>query len=188
MEHLPVGDNKYDIDRKSAAGKNRGSEQQGGAAAKWALWIVWGVVLIWMVVIFLFSAEDMDESAKKSNALFLFLEELFFEDGIAPESGGTMRFIVRKFGHLTEYFVLGCLVSNAWVVSLRKRGNMRVLRTAFCWSIAFCALYAVTDELHQLFVPGRFASAIDVGIDTIGSVLGIAALLLIWRTAGKEWL
>ena len=37
---------------------------------------------------------------------------------------------------------------------------------------AFGCLYGITDELHQLFVPGREASVIDVAVDTLGSLLG----------------
>ena len=69
----------------------------------------WGPVLLWMIVIFMFSSDNMEQSAQKSNALFSFLESLFFEDGIAPDDGGNLRFLVRKLGHFSEFFVLGGL-------------------------------------------------------------------------------
>jgi VanZ family protein len=46
-------------------------------------------------------------------------------------------------------------------------------------SAAFCILYAVADELHQLFVPGRAASPVDVLIDTGGALLGILLFALL---------
>jgi VanZ family protein len=47
-------------------------------------------------------------------------------------------------------------------------------------------LYATTDELHQAFVPGRFATFHDVLIDSVGGALGLFALWIFgrWR---KRW-
>ena len=44
---------------------------------------------------------------------------------------------------------------------------------AFIFSLMFCILYAISDELHQLFVPGRGAQVKDVLIDSFGSFVGI---------------
>jgi len=48
------------------------------------------------------------------------------------------------------------------------------------------ALYAASDEFHQLFVPSRQALAIDVMIDTTGGIVG---LLLLWGAGRvlKKW-
>ena len=63
-----------------------------------------------------------------------------------------------KLAHLAEYAVLGFLLG---------RGSGRV-------SLAFlvAALYGATDELHQAFVPGREASALDWLADAAGAFLG----------------
>lgn len=49
-------------------------------------------------------------------------------------------------------------------------------RWAYIISILAVLIYAVSDEFHQSFVPGRNASPIDVGIDTVGAILGVIAL------------
>ena len=175
VKQLPTGDEYNGIEKEDRTD----ARAEGATAGRWKRILPWCAVLLWMVVIFLFSADNMDESAEKSNVLFAFLEALFFEDGIAPDAGGSLRFLVRKFGHLTEFFIFGGLVSNAWIISLRHRGGSRAFPKSFWRSVAFCALYAITDELHQLFVPGRVASPVDVGIDTAGAILGIVILLVI---------
>jgi VanZ family protein len=77
---------------------------------------------------------------------------------------GTWDTILRKLAHLAEYAVLGVLLDRA-------------LRRQLVVAVALASLYAVTDEVHQLFVEGRHGSPIDAGIDTLGALLGV----LLWR-------
>ena len=76
---------------------------------------------------------------------------------------GTWDTILRKLAHLAEYAILGALLVRA-----TRRPGLAVL---------LAALYAATDEMHQLFVEGRHGSPIDVGIDTVGAVAGV----LVWQ-------
>ena len=48
-------------------------------------------------------------------------------------------------------------------------------RMPFLAAVAASALYGVSDELHQLFVPGRVCSAEDAAVDLLGSAFGAAA-------------
>lgn len=80
--------------------------------------------------------------------------------------------VARKCAHLTEYSVLAILFWRA----LRKplRNDPRTWSWAEGgWSILLVALYAASDEIHQIFVPTRGASFHDVVIDTFGGILGI---------------
>lgn len=43
----------------------------------------------------------------------------------------------------------------------------------FLFSLVFCILYAISDEVHQVFVPGRGAQVTDVLIDSFGAFIGI---------------
>ena len=52
-------------------------------------------------------------------------------------------------------------------------------------SICVGLLYAISDETHQYFIPGRQASPIDVGIDTCGVITGILIVLGIWTIVNK---
>ncbi len=67
--------------------------------------------------------------------------------------------MLRKAGHMTEFAILGALL-------LRALGREL---PAFAAGVA----YAVTDEVHQHFVEGRHASALDVALDAIGVAIGI---------------
>jgi VanZ family protein len=75
---------------------------------------------------------------------------------------GVWDTILRKGAHVVEYAVLGALLARALGAGV----------PAFAAGVA----YAVTDELHQSFVPGRHASALDVVVDAVGVALGILAL------------
>ncbi len=75
---------------------------------------------------------------------------------------GVWDTVLRKGAHLTEYAILGALLYRAF-------GREEL-------ALAAGIAYAATDELHQHFVRGRHASAIDVAIDAVGVALG----MLIW--------
>jgi VanZ family protein len=79
--------------------------------------------------------------------------------------------IVRKTGHAGIYAILALLVLHAL-----GRADRRALV-----GLLVCALYATSDELHQSLVVGRHASAIDVGIDTLGAAAAIALVALARR-------
>src|SRR6266571_4022682 len=70
---------------------------------------------------------------------------------------GTWDTILRKGAHVTEYAILGALL-------LRALGRETPV-------LAVAIAYAATDELHQHFVRGRHASALDVLIDAVGITL-----------------
>ncbi len=68
-------------------------------------------------------------------------------------------FALKKLAHFIEYFILGVLVyratKNVWI------------------SIGFCIAYAVSDEFHQSFIPGREPRGRDVIIDSFGSITAV---------------
>ncbi len=55
----------------------------------------------------------------------------------------------------------------------------KITRRQFVVAILLAVLYSATDEFHQLFTPGRNSSIIDVGIDSIGSFVGLSLWCLI---------
>lgn len=77
-----------------------------------------------------------------------------------------LDFVVKKTAHVVEYIVLYYLLFRAW-----SNRSERVSRKMFVWSIAVAVLYALSDEWHQTFVPGREGTLRDVGFDTIGVLL-----------------
>lgn len=134
-------------------------------------------VVVWMAVIFWFSAQNGQSSGSMSagitQAVARFLTPGF--DSLSPlaqaEVVEALHLFVRKAAHFSEYAVLGVLTANALRTYRLKHG----LR--FLLPVAVCFLYAVSDEVHQYFIPQRACRAFDVFIDTCGAVTGVAVFL-----------
>ncbi len=87
---------------------------------------------------------------------------------------------VRKTAHAVEYAVLAFLVSGAACYGDIQDKKKRRRLFLCVWGI--CILYAMSDEIHQAFVPGRAGRISDVCIDAIGSLAGnFIGRLLLWR-------
>lgn len=137
--------------------------------------LITSVLLIaWMALIFSMSAQNATESDKTSGNVIECFLSVFYPgfDGLSEVSKAELispfQFIARKTAHFSAYAVLG-LLSFLTVISYR---NLKFgVRTAL--SGAICLLYAVSDEIHQLFVPGRSGEIRDVCIDFCGSLLMI---------------
>ena len=124
-----------------------------------------------MIVIFIFSNQDASKSADYSDSLIkstiVNIYKLFDNNPTEEkieEIVETWDLPVRKLAHLTEYFILGVLM----FLTLNSY-NIKIIYIV----ILLCFLYAVSDEIHQLFVIGRYGNIIDVLIDTLGSTLGV---------------
>ena len=76
-------------------------------------------------------------------------------------------FSADKVFHVAEYGVLGYLVARA----LGNYGLSK--KKLFIRAVALCVLYGISDEVHQMFVPHRYPSVMDILADGIGSSLGI---------------
>lgn len=77
-----------------------------------------------------------------------------------------------KFAHFTVYAVLAATVIFAFSAELKKRRP--TLTTVLV--VLICTAYGISDEFHQSFIPGRYASAGDVLADMIGA----ASIALYW--------
>lgn len=137
-------------------------------------------MLLFMAVIFSFSAKTASESTKTSDAVvdvILSGEQHIFGTAAKEQAElyGRLTYLVRKGAHMTEYAVLAVLALY-WLFSFRLPYRYRCLAAA-CISVC----YAATDEFHQLFVEGRSGQVSDVMIDAAGAVLGLLLAGLIRR-------
>ena len=82
---------------------------------------------------------------------------------------------MRKTGHFLEYMALGCTLVLPFAF-IFTRQNIKI----FLCSELFAAFYACTDEFHQLFVEGRDGNIVDVGIDSMGALIGICVGFVFW--------
>ena len=116
-----------------------------------------------MVTIFCLSAQDSTDSAEVSGSVVSWLYELFKID--LPD--GT----VRTIAHCCEFAALGFLMINA-IRSFKESFNPVL-------SVIISFGYAVTDEIHQLYVPGRAFQLIDLTVDLLGITLGTIAFIIL---------
>lgn len=121
------------------------------------------LVILWMSFIFYMSSLDSTISSHQSSSIVDILLKVF-----PTISENVVSIIIRKTAHFLEYFILGLLVYNY----LRQTKCEKIVLVA----ILVCILYAITDEVHQAFVPGRSCRLLDMGIDSLGSIFGIYLL------------
>jgi len=126
----------------------------------------WLPLLCWMSLIFLLSHQDGDASQALSDWVKEHIKAFFAAWGwvSSGKGGGNWGFILRKCAHATEYAMLMFL---GFRVAQRYWDKRAALKYAFVG----CVCYAFTDELHQVFIPGRGASLWDVGIDSLGAAM-----------------
>ena len=116
------------------------------------------LVILWMGLIFKMSSYNGIDSGNQSGFIVNFIANIFNINNL-----DIISFIVRKIAHLSEYLILGILAHN-----LIKNYNKKTFI-----AILICIIYAISDEIHQIFVPGREFKLLDICIDSIGSIIGI---------------
>jgi VanZ family protein len=139
----------------------------------------WLPAIIWMSIIFYMST-GMFSSENTSRIIVPILNFLF--PWLPSHQINLIHGLIRKAGHVTEYFVLGLLLFNAF------RGDSIekwCLRWAI-YTILGVVLYAVSDEYHQSFIISRTASFVDIGIDSMGGLLSQAAIIVRWKTTRQN--
>ncbi len=135
-------------------------------------------LVFWMAFIFFASSQEFS-AANTSSILRPVLLWLF--PRISEAKIAFIHFSIRKCAHFTEYAVLALLSARAFLGSSKQ-----ILRRRwFLAALALVAVYALSDEFHQSFVPSRTASVYDSMIDTAG---GFSALVLcaLWRKIKNE--
>lgn len=144
------------------------------------------LALVWMCVIFAFSAQTKEESGAVSGGFSYRvvnttgkLLHLNIDDEKVREIANSIEHFVRKGAHMTEYAILAILL-YAWL----RGWQVSRIKTA-CVAAGFAVLYACSDEFHQLFVAGRAGRISDVLIDSAGAILGLALFLFISQLLRK---
>lgn len=123
------------------------------------------LLIVWMMVIFNFSSQNATNSSGQSMGIIKVL---------GLDNNKNIEFIIRKSAHMFSYFVLFLSAINVF-----KQFNNIVGRKEYIYSVIICLIYAITDELHQTFVPGRTGKYEDVLIDMIGVIVGIFVTMIV---------
>ena len=137
-------------------------------------------LILWMIVIFTLSAQVQEKSHNLSTGITKVVVETI--ERVAPKAEINVKkihYVIRKNAHFFAYLVLGILS----LIVLRCSG----MKGCKCilWSLFMCVAYAVSDEIHQAFVPGRGPGLKDVLIDSAGAIVGIALCLCASRVVHK---
>ena len=134
-------------------------EPRHSAASKALAWIA---VIAWAALIFVASAKSGLDFDTGNGPLEL--ARRWLADALSSLMGRPVD--PSPIGHFSEYLVFGALLFNA----LRMHLHMSPSRVALC-AIAIAAAYAVTDEFHQMFVPGRACDPIDWLVDVAAATI-----------------
>lgn len=134
----------------------------------------WVPVIAWMLLIF---AGSSDALSAEHTSRFLIPFLRWLDPQISFQTLAAIHLALRKLGHLTEYAILAALLWRALRDSLRSTTTFAVTLMA----LGIAALFAMSDEFHQSFVPTRTPSENDVVIDICGAILGLTICLLLAR-------
>jgi VanZ family protein len=88
------------------------------------------------------------------------------QDGV-PQPRGLSSVMLPIVAHLALYGVLAILLLRVF-----QRGG-RPTRSAMVAAVVAAALYGVTDEFHQSYVPGRDSSVFDLFVNTVGATIAV---------------
>ena len=138
----------------------------------------WSLVILWMGLIFFFSHQPATESSELSSGITEVIVDMVHV--IAPDNDqmfnqDIINFSIRKAAHFGVYLVLGLLVFNGLIHSSIPRSKAIIL------ALLICVLYAISDEFHQLYVPGRSGQVSDVLLDSSGALMGILLMNAVRR-------
>lgn len=129
-------------------------------------------IIIWALIVFNFSSQNGEESSGVSRKVVeIFVKEESLADKVEP--------YVRKFAHFSEYGLGGVLfisLFSTYEWTDRKKITMAIVLGVW---------YAGLDEIHQLMVPARHGSIVDVYIDTLGFSTGVFSMLLLIKLIKK---
>ena len=141
------------------------------------------LIFAWMIRVFMFSNEPADTSEKTSLNITEKIVNIFEKQNIEVKEKekiiDQIDPIIRKLAHFTLYAIGGFLILN-------YINTYEILDTKkFGLSITAGAIYACSDEIHQIFVDGRSGQITDVIIDSFGIILGILIAFCVIKIYNK---
>lgn len=131
------------------------------------VWVSWILVVACMGIIFSLSAQNGEESSDLSGSFVMAVLEWL---GISVDEG-----VLRTCAHCLEFMGLSVLIFNATYATFETKLTPVI---AFAGTV----FYAITDEIHQIFVPDRAFQISDILVDSTGALIGAIASLIILKT------
>ncbi len=150
--------------------------------------IITGILTIGiMLLIFSFSAQNGEASSGTSGKIVEWMIQKIFQPIFASNKNviewleENLSFIVRKLAHFSIYTALGMSATGFFFTFDKLTKKRQVI-----FAIILGCLYATTDELHQLFTPGRSGQITDVLLDSVGVIIGTGIITLVWYLVMKR--
>jgi VanZ family protein len=135
----------------------------------------WLAVLLWMVLIFVLSHQPGEVSGELSSGLLSrLLVWLSDVSETAEVYFDALHTLLRKSAHFIAYAVLGVLLQRA-------------TRAPWWKALLIGTAFAISDEWHQSFIPGRGPSVQDVLIDSAGTYLGVLMVIVVEKVRGEVY-
>ena len=136
------------------------------------------LLLLQMWIIFGFSNQDGETSGSISRKITEIITKNINSIQNLPKDEKEIKlkkieYVVRKLAHFSIYTVIGFLLMS-WMSTYKLKQRNRITISA-----VIGLLYAISDEIHQAFIPGRGPKIGDVGIDFSGVVVGMLIATLI---------
>ena len=132
------------------------------------------LIILNCATIFYFSNQVANNSSKQSSRVVEFVSEVIpsIKNMKEPEKekikSNVLTPIVRKMAHFSIYAALG-IWSTSFINTFKQITTPKKILIA----ILFCMCYAITDEIHQVFIEGRSGEIRDILIDTLGATTGM---------------
>lgn len=150
-------------------------------------WLTWVPAILIMIMIYYFSSKPAEISGQESmvvtDYIYTVYESFSGRVGPAEERAYTislLEHIIRKAAHMTEYAMLA--LALAWPF---RKHSLKGLSLTLA-TMGSTVFYAMSDEFHQTFVPGRSGEIRDVIIDSIGAVIGYLIFTVIYKKLHKK--
>ncbi len=122
------------------------------------------LLVLWLLIIFQFSNETGSASSSKSDYVTIKIigDKTYFRNATK---------VIRKFAHLSEFAILTVLV----YITISDY----IIDKKYLYTFLLSYLFCILDEIHQLFIPYRSGSFIDVTIDSLAILITLSVILLI---------
>lgn len=156
--------------------KSRNGSPAAPARTKGALVASWLLVAAWAGVIF-FMSSHTGSDFKQGTDFVARVQQWLNSIQVALLGPGVD--VVSSIAHFCEYLVFGMLLQNAFA------GHFSARRAAV-FAVVAASAYGVTDEFHQLYVPGRACDPVDWMVDTAGAALGSFAATAVRRAVTRR--
>lgn len=140
---------------------------------KTQFFICLALIAAWGTVMLILSSQNGEETARTGSVIAEKLARLFF-DKVTYVQISLVHTVIRKLAHVFIYAVFGALLYNMALSFPRLKDMLKIILP-----FATVVCFSVFDEAHKLFISGRHCDFVDICLNVLGGVLGIALVALV---------